>query len=114
MLMGEWLKGRRNALIDAALIYVAGEWIVPPVVSAILYLGSSETGLGLLLIAVYYAAILPPIVLAILRAPSEQEVLESDRERERKTGKLVYVPGFRPATPFMLGSRGAWVRVRAD
>ena len=38
------MRGRRNVLVDAALVYVAVEWIGPSLVSAALALGSSPNG----------------------------------------------------------------------
>jgi hypothetical protein len=40
----EWLRGRRNALVDAALVYLAAEWVGPFLVSAVVSLASSPNG----------------------------------------------------------------------
>jgi hypothetical protein len=101
--VGEWLKGRRNALIDAALVYCAAEWVAPAVVSAVLYLGSSEEGIAMLFVVAYELLLATAVIVSIKRGPPAQVA-------SPKEGEWVYVWGPRPI-PFMLGGGGGWVRV---
>lgn len=101
--MGEWLKDRRNALIDAALIYVVTDWIAPPAVSAVIYLGLSDAGLLLLLSIAYLLLVATAFVVAIKMEPRERDTASEE-------GELVYVWN-RPSVPFGLGGHGRWIRI---
>jgi hypothetical protein len=92
-------------LIDAALIYAMTEWIAPPVVSAVIYLGLSDIGQALLVLIVYVVLMAIAVVRVIKMGP-----LVPDTPDEK--GELVYVWGPRPM-PYMPGGGGRWIRVRA-
>jgi hypothetical protein len=64
--MRAWLRGRRNALTDAALAYAVIEWLLPSLVSAVLTLGSTVTGL-MLLISIAYPFVLVGEVMLLDR-----------------------------------------------
>jgi hypothetical protein len=102
----EWLRERRNALIDGAIIYVASKWVVPETVAALAYLASTPTGLLVLttVVSLIVLVALAPTLLEqpLLRLPAE------DKDYE-----WVYLYGCRPAPAhYMLGSRGTWMKVR--
>jgi len=101
--MREWLKSRRNALIDAALIYVAAEWLGPAVVSTVIYLGSSDSGLAVLLM-IGYAVFLATVAILILKVGLPGPSSSSEE------GEWVFVLG-RKTYPF-IGVQGSWVRVK--
>jgi hypothetical protein len=101
--VGEWLRDRRNALIDAVLIYLASEWLVPGVVSAVAYLGSSEVGIEVLLMIGYCLVIGTGIAVACKYDHPTPETTNEDWE-------VVWVLGY-PTAPHFLGSRGRWIRV---
>jgi hypothetical protein len=101
-LVGEWLKERRNALVDAALIYAVTEWIASPIVSAVIFLGLSMIGLYVLAL-IPYSLILATILIQAIRA----EPPERDPAAEK--GKVVFVAGGR--SMYGMGLGGSFVRV---
>lgn len=70
--MRDWLRGRRNALIDAALIYLAAEWVGPFLFSAVVYLGATEWGIWVLAMIGYYSLL--AVSIAIFGLPSASAV----------------------------------------
>lgn len=106
--MGEWLKGRRNALIDAVLVYLAFEWIVPCTVSVVAYLSSSTAGVSALFVIAYLAFVGTVIYLAATAELPAERAEDGDDDSD---WEWVYVRGYRPA-PWMVGGLGTWVRVR--
>lgn len=102
--MGEWLKDRGKALIDAALIYLVTEWIGPATVSAVVYLGLSDAGRALLCSIGYVLLMAAAIALAIKLEPPAPGPADD-------AWKLVYVWS-RPSVPFGIGGHGRWIRIR--
>jgi hypothetical protein len=100
--VGEWLKERRNALVDAALIYAVTEWIAPLIASAVIFLGLSVIGLYVLAL-IPYSLILATILIQAIRA----EPPERDPAAEK--GKVVFVAGRR--SMYGIGWGGSYVRV---
>jgi hypothetical protein len=105
--MGEWLRDRRNALIDGALFYVGAKWVMPAAVAAVLYLTSSQLGSLALFASVTVAIYLGLIFLAVTRewdfpiAPGLQDAPDGS--------EYVYVERFSGRPP--IGLRGVWIRV---
>jgi hypothetical protein len=104
--MGEWLKGRRNALIDGALIYAMTEWVMPAVVSTVVYLGSSEGGVSVLC-TVGYLMLLGTGAIFVAKAELPDP---EDRELDERKYRYVSVATPRPL-PFMMGPRYMMIRV---
>ena len=100
--MGEWLKERRNAVVDAALIYMITEWIAPPIVSAVIYLGLSAVGLYALALIPYSLGLATLLIQAIRAEPPE-------RDPAAEKGKVVFVAGRR--SMYGMGLGGRFVRV---
>jgi hypothetical protein len=109
----EWLKDRRNALIDAILIYAVTEWIAPPAVSAVVYLGLSASGQATLFM-IAYALLLVGVAVKVIRTESSAEDPQGPSMADAKSeeGRLIFVRGYRPM-PYMLGGYGRWIRVPA-
>lgn len=104
--MGDWLKERRNALVDGAIIYVASKWVLPEAVAALAYLASTPTGL-LVLTTVVSLIVLVALAPALLEQPLLRVPAE-DKDYE-----WVYLYGCRPSPyPYVLGSRGTWMKIR--
>jgi hypothetical protein len=104
--MGEWLKGRRNALIDGVLVYAVIKWVMPAVVSTVLYLGSSDSGIAALFMLSYLLLLgIGAVCVARAELPDPEK-----REREKRKYRYVSVPAPRPL-PFMMGSRNMMIRV---
>lgn len=104
--VGEWLKGRRNALIDAFLVYAVAEWVMPVIVSTVLYLGSSDGGIAVLF-TVGYLPLIGAGVVFVTREASALEGLEDD-------GKYKYVYVWERAQPPFLGGHSRRIRVRVN
>jgi hypothetical protein len=105
--VGKWLKGRRNALVDAAVVYAVSKWFIPEAVSLVACLASSPSGQAVLFLIAYVLLLAGSITLAI--------VLEDPEARSASTDDydVVYVRHhWPPPYSFMLGSRGTWVKVR--
>jgi hypothetical protein len=100
--VGEWLKERHNAVVDAALIYAVTEWIAPPIVSAVIYLGLSALGLYSLAVFGYSLVLATVLIRAVKAEPPEREPVTEE-------GKLVFVAS-RPRG-YLLGGGGRMVRV---
>lgn len=107
--MGQWLKGRRNALVDAAIVYAVSKWFIPEAVSLVACLASSPGGQAVLFLIGYPLLLAGSIVLAImLEDPENSSGSAGDSADDYE---LVYVQGYRPPPySYMLGCRGTWVR----
>jgi hypothetical protein len=104
--MGEWLKGRRNAVIDGVLIYAVTEWVMPAVVSTVLYLGSSDGGIATLFMIAYLLLLgTGAVYVARAEVPSAENL-----ERDERKYRYVTVAAPRPM-PFMMGPRNMMIRV---
>lgn len=110
--MGEWIKDRRNALIDAALVYAAAEWLGPAIVSTVIYLGSSNGGVAVLFLIGYPLLLVGAFLLAAhleakLGVPSSEAPDDGEWTR-------VWVRGYPMGMPFGMKAYGSWVRVRVN
>jgi hypothetical protein len=68
--MREWLRDRRNALVDAVLAYLLLEWVGPALVSAVLTMASTADGrIALAMIAYPFVLAGEIYLLYVLKVP---------------------------------------------
>lgn len=105
--MEDWLRDRRNALVDGAIVYAVSRWVVPEVVSMVIYLACSPFGAFALFTVAYSLLLAGSVYLA---SKLEQPALDRGSDEDYE---YVYVLSYKPPPScYMLGSRGTWVRVR--
>jgi hypothetical protein len=106
--VGGWLGRRRDALIDAAILYCLSRWLIPDVVSWVGYLASTPAGRDVLLALACPPALAAVVVLAWAQCPP----LTGQSAGEGY--EWVYVERYRPFPAPHLGGHFVRVPCRTD